>query len=162
MPLFALVPFAFVFMVLGLDRAHKAELAALKKKYEEMHGRTPRGGKANDLQWLRKETAGKEGTVGRKGDKGDRGPAGPARPAKHGRKGDKGDRGPAGKDAKDVNINNTINNHYYGASTESSGSDSDSDTLSFDEPAAGGAAAGGAVATWNAFGLYSFAYCLSK
>jgi hypothetical protein len=138
MPLFALVPCAFVFMVLGLDRAQKAELAALKKEYVRLHGKNPLGPKSNDLNWLRKETktAGKDGAPGKDGRHGRPGKAG--KDGRPGKAGKDGRPGKAGKDAKDVSINNTINNHYYAAS----GSDSDSDTLSFDEPAAGGAAVG--------------------
>ena len=149
MSLFTFTPRWFVLMSLmvytGAYANEKAEIVALKKEYARLHGKTPKGGKASDLNWLRKETktAGKDGAPGKDGRHG--------RPGKAGKDGRPGK---AGKDAKEVNINNTINQYYYGGSTESSGSDSDSGN---DSPAAGGAAAGGAAATWNAFDLYSFA-----
>ena len=133
----------------GAYANEKAEIVALKKEYARMHGKTPKGGKASDLNWLRKETK----TAGRKGDKGDRGPAGRGVRGLKGEKGAKGEKGEKGKDAKEVNINNTINQYYYGGAdeTESSGSDSDSGN---DSPAAGGAAAGGAAGPLD---LYSIA-----
>ena len=150
-PMFALVPIAMVLMVVGLDR-QKAEVNALKKKYGEMHGHPPKGPKANDLQWLRKET--QTGPKGDKGERGIRGPAGPIRHAKPGRKGDKGahgvrgargDRGPAGKDAQDITINQT--NYYYSCDTDDEDSGSDGGN---DEVAVGGVADG-------PLDLYSFA-----
>ena len=153
MPLFALVPFVLMSLMVydGKYANEKVEIAALKKEYNRQHGKNPLGPKSNDLNWLRAKTAGKDGAPGKDGRHGRPGKAG--KDGHPGKAGKDGRPGKAGKDAKDVSINNTINNHYYAAS----GSDSDSDTLSFDEPAAGGAAAGGAAATWNAFDLYSFA-----
>ena len=149
MPLFAFVPFVLVSLMVyaGKYANEKEEIAALKKEYARLHGKTPKGALANDLNWLRKETK----TAGRKGNKGDRGLTGRGVRGLKGDKGGKGDKGDTGKDAKDVRINNTINNHYYAAS----GSDSDSDTLIFDDAEAGGAAAGGAAATWNAFDFHN-------